>query len=98
LEGDASCSPKRKSLQAIRLTTQANGGVPLGIAKFQDQTGITKTDWGKYWARFGDAQREAGFEANTLNTAFDDDYLFEKYIAFARELGRVPVCVRQLKS
>ncbi len=65
--------------------------MPLGHKRFAQETGIRHADWwGKYWGRWGDAVREAGFSPNTLQDAFSDDILLEKLIAFIRELGRFP--------
>jgi hypothetical protein len=79
-------------LAEIRRTAAANGGVPLGQARFSTETGIRYSDWhGKYWARFGDAVREAGFTPNQLNSAYSDSDLLDKLAALTRELGRFPV-------
>ena len=83
---------KQRVLSEIRRTAEANDGVPLGTARFLQETGIKVTDWqGKIWARWGDALLEAGFRPNQLQTAFDDDTLIEKFIGLMRELGRFPV-------
>jgi hypothetical protein len=83
---------KHHILSEIRRTAQANGGAPLGRERFSQETGIRYHEWiGKIWARWGDALREAGFEPNKLQTAYDDDLLMEKFIGLARELGRFPV-------
>lgn len=81
---------KQDILNAIKKTAKENGGVPLGRGRFEKETSIKPYDWGKYWARFSDAQREAGFDPNTLNAAYDIDFILEKYIAFIKELGRFP--------
>jgi hypothetical protein len=79
-------------LAEIRRTAAANGGVPLGIARFSTETGIRYSDWhGKYWARFGDAVREAGFKPNELNSPYSDAELLDKLAALTRELRRFPV-------
>lgn len=62
----------------------------MGRGRFEKETGIKPYDWGKYWSRLGDAQREAGFDPNTLNAAYDETFLFEKFIAFMREIHRYP--------
>lgn len=81
---------KEDILAEIRRTAQENGGRPLGAGRFERETGVKPYDWGKYWARFGDAQREAGFEPNTLQVAYENDYLLEKIALLTRELGKFP--------
>jgi hypothetical protein len=76
----------------IKRTAPANGGVPLGRERFFRETGIKTHDWtGKFWARWGDALREAGFTPNELQAAYDEGMLIEKYIGLTRELGHFPV-------
>lgn len=83
---------KQHILREIQRTARANAGVALGRAKFRQETGIKESDWsGIHWARWGEALREAGFIANELQSAHDDDYLLERYVALIRELNRVPV-------
>jgi hypothetical protein len=82
---------KERILEEIRRTAEANGGVPLGVDRFFRETGIRQSDWfGKYWSRWGHALREAGYEPNTLQGAYRDDFLIESYIGLIRELGRLP--------
>ncbi|HUC89402.1 MAG TPA: GIY-YIG nuclease family protein [Patescibacteria group bacterium] len=81
---------KEDILAEIRRTAQENGGKPLGKSRFEETTGIATTDWLRYWSRFGDLQREAGFEPNKFNAAYDEGYLFEKIIQLTRELQRFP--------
>lgn len=83
-------SSREEILSEIRRTAEANGGRPLGRTRFEDETGITPWNWGRFWSRFGDAQREAGFEPNELNPAFSPDHLIERYIEVVRDLGKVP--------
>jgi hypothetical protein len=83
---------KQRILNEIKWTAEANGGTPLGTARFLRETGIKDSDWrGKIWPRWGDALREAGFQPNMLQTAYSEGVLIEKFIGFARELGRLPV-------
>lgn len=81
---------KRDILNAIRKTAKENGGKPLGIARFAKETGIKAYEWKRYWARFGDAQKEAGLLPNQLQSAYDDEFLFEKVISIIRKLGKFP--------
>jgi hypothetical protein len=83
---------KQRILLEIRRTAEANGGVPLGAARFFKETGIKDSDWrGKIWARWGDAIRDAGFQPNQLRTAYNEELLIEKFIGLARDLGHFPV-------
>jgi len=85
---------KQHILREIQRTAKANAGVPLGREKFLQETGIKESDWsGIHWARWGDALREAGFTANELQSAHDEDYLLERYVALIREVSRVPVAM-----
>jgi len=79
-------------LNEIRRTAEANGGTPLGARRFSQETGIRVTDWdGKFWLRWGDALREAGFEPNQFVIGYDEETLIEKYISLMRELRRFPL-------
>lgn len=82
---------KAHILNEIRRAATANGGVPLGEARFEAETGIKRSDWfGLYWARWGDALREAGFPPNQLKTAFADETLLDSYARYTKELHRLP--------
>jgi hypothetical protein len=83
-------SSRDEILAAIRRTALANGGRPLGRLRLAQATGITEADWGRFWPRLGDAQREAGFEANTLNPASERDVVIEHLISLIRERGKFP--------
>ena len=81
---------REEILNEIRRTAAENGGKPLGRARFERITGITEYELGRHWARFGDAVREAGFEPNTLNSAYDENFLIEKFVVLTQRLGHVP--------
>lgn len=81
---------KQNILDTIRQTAKENDGVPLGMNRFEKETGIKPYDWGKYWARFGDAQKEAGFSPNQLQVAYSDEFLFKKFISLADKLNKFP--------
>src|SRR5438105_10811846 len=83
---------KEHILQEIKRTANANGGKPLGKARFFTETGIKESDWfGVHWARWGDAISEAGFTPNQLQGAYEKTELLENYAKLTLELGRLPV-------
>jgi Meiotically up-regulated gene 113 len=76
----------------IKRTAQENGGVPIGRGRFAAQTGLRNSDCsGRFWARWGDALLEAGFEPRALQGAYKEEELIEHLVGFVRELGRFPV-------
>ena len=82
---------KQRILDEIRRTAKDNGGVPLGTDRFVTETGIKVSDWhGRFWARWGDAVREAGLTPNTLRPKAEQDVLVAHLAIFIRELGRYP--------
>jgi len=83
---------KERILAEIRRTAEANEGIPLGIDLFQEKTGIRKEDWyGIHWAKWTDAQVEAGFTPNRFgNEPFSRDHLLRKLCAYILELGTFP--------
>ena len=82
---------KKEILNEVIKQAKNNDGVPLGWKRFEAITGIKPYDWGKFWPRFGDVLKEAGFKPNKLRGAFSEEYLFEKLIILIRELGKFPV-------
>lgn len=82
---------KDQIILEIQRTAKANGGVPLGYERFEAETGIRRHEWcGQFWARWGDAVREAGFEPNRMSEAYDEDFLVEKLVAVTRKINKVP--------
>jgi hypothetical protein len=83
---------KEYILQEIRRCAVENGGVALGLERFAEATGIREPHWsGRYWARWGDAVREAGYEPNTLQgRVLDDDDLVRFLVVITQELGHFP--------
>jgi len=81
---------KQNILNAIRQSAKENGGKPLGEHRFVKETGINSYDWGKCWARFGDAQKEAGLVPNQFQAAHTDKFIIEKVISLTRKLGKFP--------
>ncbi|TAK04769.1 GIY-YIG nuclease family protein [Patescibacteria group bacterium] len=81
---------KQEILEEIKRTATQNGGNPLGMNRFEKETGIKPHEWGKYWARFSQAQTEAGFTPNRLQTAYSDEFLIKKAIELTSKLGKFP--------
>jgi hypothetical protein len=83
---------KEQILAEIRRTTAANGGVALGQERFTRDTGIPKAEWyGRYWARWSDALREAGVSPNVFIEAYPPEVLIRKLVDLTRELGHFPL-------
>jgi hypothetical protein len=82
---------KDQIIQEIQKTANENGGIPLGRQRFLQATGIKESDWiGKFWTKWSDATKEAGFSENKMQPAYPDDWLLECYAALAVELGHIP--------
>jgi hypothetical protein len=78
---------KQNILDEIKRTTEANKGKPLGGPRFSKETDIKESDWaGRYWARWSDAVREAGYEPNSMQEAYDEPYVLEKLSAWTKQI------------
>jgi len=78
-------------LNEIRKLAAANGGQPPGRKTFEEATGIRPSAWrGVYWARWGDAVGEAGFNPNAASPTTEDELFCNKLIEACRYYGRVP--------
>ncbi len=83
---------KQHILQEIKRVALANGGKPPGRLSFYKATSIKEQDWfGKYWPRWNDAIREAGFAPNQMQVGYEEVFLIEKLIGLTREIGHFPV-------
>lgn len=79
-------------ISEIKRIANENGDTPPGTQLFSRHTGITKTDWHpQLWLRWSDAIKEAGLEPNKFRERTADAELLEKYAAFVREIGRIPI-------
>lgn len=83
---------KKHILSEIKRTAEKNGGIPLGIDRFREATGICKEDWyGIFQTKWSDAQIEAGLEPNRFSLpAFDEEWLLNKIIDYIREIEHFP--------
>lgn len=79
-------------LREVRRTAEANGGKPLGRIAFLKSTGIKESEWsGRYWARWSEVLKDAGFGPNRMNGPIEESVLLSQYADFALSLGRLPV-------
>ncbi|MCU7921743.1 MAG: GIY-YIG nuclease family protein [Candidatus Thiodiazotropha sp. (ex Dulcina madagascariensis)] len=83
---------KEHILSEIKRTAAESDGIPLGIDRFREATGIRKEDWyGIFWTKWSDAQIEAGLNPNKFSLpAFDEEWMVQKVIECIRELGHFP--------
>jgi hypothetical protein len=78
-------------LSEIRRLAASNGGRPPGEMLFTRETGIANHQWrGKFWARWGDALVEAGYQPNEWTGRLDSDAVLAGVIAACRHFGRLP--------
>jgi len=87
---------KEHILDEIKRIAVGNNGVPPGAQRFRTETGISESAWsGKYWARWGNALREAGFSPNVWQVGHGKSVFMESYIRLIRELAHFPA-VREI--
>jgi hypothetical protein len=83
---------KQHIIDEIKRTAEANNGEAPGMGHFLRETGIKRSDWeGRFWPRWSDAIKEAGYAPNSRQEAYSDDSLIEKLIVLIRELGHFPL-------
>ncbi len=83
---------KAEILRKIHEMAEQNGGKPPGALAFYRATGASRCAWnGKYWLRWSEALREAGFPPNTLVEAYSHEFLMRCLAEVAREHGRFPI-------
>lgn len=64
----------------------------MGRRRFLTETGIRESDWsGRFWTKWNDAIREAGYEPNAKQAAFESGQILENLASLVRELGHYPV-------
>ncbi len=78
-------------INEIRWIAAAAGGEPPGRSAFLRESGIKESAWrGRYWARWGDALKEAGFEPNELQSKTESNFLLSKLAEAFRHYGKIP--------
>ena len=82
---------KEHILSEIKRMAKENRGFPLGKEKFTTLTGIKTHDWyGRYWTKWSDALKEAGFSPNQMVQAYSGILVIEKFISLMRNAGKIP--------
>lgn len=83
---------KEQILREIRRLADENGGKAVGVKRFTAVTGISQSDWsGRYWARWSDAVRDAGFEPGEWQTQLHEDRDLLRILAeLTREYAHIP--------
>lgn len=81
---------KERILEEIKRTAICNHGVPLGMARFEKETGISPYEWERFWPRFGDAQKEAGFAPNQMQAPHPNEFLLNCLVTLIRKLNKYP--------
>jgi hypothetical protein len=83
---------KEEILSEIRKFVEANGGDIPGEHKFASATRIKQSAWkGKYWVRWTDAVREAGYDPNEMTKRIPDEDILGKLADLIIKLGHFPV-------
>jgi hypothetical protein len=83
--------PDRQTiLNEIIRTARQNGNRPVGEKTFSQETGISPYYRRRYWATYGAACREAGYEPNMPYTRHPAGFLETEFINLARKLNKYP--------
>jgi AcrR family transcriptional regulator len=78
-------------IQEIQRLAAAAGGRAPGQQLFTKETGIAPHQWrGRYWARWGDALNDAGFQPNDWNGKLDSEEVLREIARAVRHFGRLP--------
>jgi Meiotically up-regulated gene 113 len=77
-------------LSEIKRLAAAADGRPPGQSVFAKETGIAQHKWrGVFWAKWGDALLDAGFEPNDWNSKSDTGKILEKFAELVLASGRI---------
>jgi hypothetical protein len=75
----------------IRRIAALNSGEPVGVRRFQTETGIAEHEWrGSHWARWGDALSEAGFAPLEWTTGSTVEEILAVMATVVRQYGKYP--------
>jgi hypothetical protein len=82
---------RQEIISEIQKFAAADGTIP-GERGFANATRIKESAWkGKYWARWTEAIREAGYDPNILNQRIPDEEILAKLATFITDLGHFPI-------
>ncbi|MCA9024958.1 MAG: GIY-YIG nuclease family protein [Planctomycetaceae bacterium] len=82
---------REEILDEIRRLAGENEGSPPGQIRFANESGIRESEWlGRYWARWGDALIEAGYQPNLWRAGYEDEWVLEKLVHLIRQLDKFP--------
>lgn len=83
---------REEVLTEIRKFVATNDGEIPGERTFVAATRMKQSAWkGKYWARWTDAVREAGYDPNAMMQKIPDEDILEQLAGFITKLGYFPV-------
>lgn len=81
-------------LNEIRKWASANDGRTPGVRIFERVTGIREGAWrGVYWARWGDAIREAGLQPNEKQGKHSEEFFLTKIADACRHYQKFPTAI-----
>jgi hypothetical protein len=76
----------------IRKFVSANNGEIPGERTFVNATRIKPSTWkGRFWVRWTDAAREAGYDPNSMTQRIPEEDMLTQLAGFVVELGYFPV-------
>lgn len=82
---------KERILSEIKRLAARDGGKTPGKGYFQQETGITESDWcGKIWLRWNDAVADAGLTPNEKQERYSSDLVLDKFAEACRHYGKPP--------
>jgi hypothetical protein len=85
---------RQQILSEVRRLALAYGGKAPGVRLFERETGIREGAWrGVYWARWGDAVREAGFAPNPKQGKLGEQFFLTKLAEACRNYGKFPTAM-----
>lgn len=78
-------------LLEIQRLASVGGGKAPGQQLFEKETGISQSKWrGVYWARWGDALKDAGFEPNEWASKSDTQAILKRFAELTLDGGSIP--------